>query len=307
MNRVGYCFLSSLALLSILAACNVPTAAQNAAPAASALLVTMDSQAEYYTAPDAGAPPAGLLNAGQQITVVGRSEDGAYLLFLDLANPAVSWWLKAGDVPQVAGLAALPISLAPGLAGACPSPVGGGPTPVGCGTPVATAGSGCPTPLGGGPTPVNCGPVAQGSGCPTPVGGGPTPVNCATPVALAGSGCPTPIGGGPTPVSCGPVEQGSGCPTPIGGGPTPVYCGPVAQGSGCPTPIGGGPTPVYCGPVVESQGSGCPTPVGGGPTPVSCGGPLAPPARRLISSPTPLGPSRQYRAPVLQLQPTAVK
>jgi hypothetical protein len=287
MKRVGYCFLSSLALLTILAACNVPTSAQGVAPAASTLLVTMNSQAEYYAAPVAGAPPAGQLNAGQQITVVGRSEDGAYLLFLDLANPAVSWWLKAADLPQLAGLAALPVSLAPGLAGACPSPVGGGPTPVGCGAPPATAGSGCPTPLGGGPT----------------------PVNCATPVAPAGSGCPTPIGGGPTPVTCGPAAQGSGCPTPVGGGPTPVYCGPVSepQGSGCPTPVGGGPTPVYCGPVSEPQGSGCPTPVGGGPTPVSCSGQLVPPARRLINSPTPLIPSRQFQAPVLQLQPTSVK
>jgi hypothetical protein len=218
-----------LVLLFGLAACNLPVASEDAAPAiaqtetliargveetmASVPMVSVSVATDCRTGPGQEYDPVGVLNPGQAYDAVGRSPEGDYWLIRVPATSTTLCWLGGEHVTVTGDPSGLPVS---------PPPA----TP----TLVVTQ-AGCPTPIGGGPTPVSC---PTSGGCPTPVGGGPTPVSCPTSGGGPGliGGCPTPIGGGPTPVSCPSSDGGpgliGGCPTPIGGGPTPVSC---------PTPV----------------------------------------------------------------------
>ena len=217
-----------IVLVCGLAACSLPAASDDAAPAiaqtetlfapgveetmAAVPMVSVSIATDCRAGPGQVYDPVGVLNPGQVSEAAGLSPEGDYWLIRDPASPTTLCWLGAEDVTVTGDPGGLPVSVPP-------------PTP----TLVVTQ-VGCPTPVGGGSTPVSCPELA---GCPTPIGGGPTPVSCSSPVGA----CPTPIGGGPTPVSC--ISLVGGCPTPVGGGPTPVSCvTPVGGPSlmGYPTP-----------------------------------------------------------------------
>jgi hypothetical protein len=279
-------FLLFTTFVLSLSACNLPSGAQSSPVPSIAPVAVLTSAAQCWTGPGETYPVAAALSPGQSAEVVGRTQDDAYLLVRDPANPAVMCWINSAMTTVIGELLSVQVyvpSAPTMLVSGCPSPVGGGPTPVSC---TGSVIAGCPSPIGGGPTPVVCtGSVV--AGCPSPVGGGPTPVNCSPyggPIFVRG--CPSPVGGGPTPVVC------SG-----GGNSVPVY--------GCPSPIGGGPTPVSCS---GSGGSvpvyGCPSPIGGGPTPVSCSGSGGAPSSQ--DPPTPLPLRRQPKIPTPVWAPTPV-
>ena len=177
-----------------LAACNLPAASEDGAPAiaqtetlvargvegtmAAVPLVSVSMATDCRTGPGQVYDPVGVLNPGQVSEAVGLSPEGDYWLIRDPASPTTLCWLGGEYVTVTGDPSGLPVSFPP-------------PTPT-----LVVSQVGCPTPIGGGSTPVSC--SSPAGGCPTPIGGGPTPVSCSSPVG----GCPTPIGGGPTPVSC---------------------------------------------------------------------------------------------------------
>jgi hypothetical protein len=284
-------FLVFIASVLSLSACNLPASAPSSPIPSIAPVAVLTSAAQCWTGPGEAYPAAAALSPGQSAEVVGRTQDGAYLLVRDPANPAVMCWINAALTSVIGEIVAIPVYAAPTpptLVSGCPSPVGGGPTPVSC---TGSIPAGCPSPVGGGPTPVSCSPYGGPpffAGCPSPVGGGPTPVVCSGGGNSGPAvGCPSPVGGGPTPVNCS-GSSGSipvyGCPSPVGGGPTPVIC----SGSG-------GSSPVY----------GCPSPIGGGPTPVNCSGSGGAPSSQ--DPPTPLPLRRQFNNPTPVGGPTLVQ
>lgn len=199
MTSTRITFLIVLSLL-ILSACNMPLRGSTE----KLPTVRVDVATDYRAGPGDAYERIGTMQPDDEFDVLGRSEDGGYLLVSDPADPALAGWMKSDGAKLSGSSSGLPIFIAPSV-----------PTPVGL--PGETGG--CPTPVGGGPTPVSCPTPVEGapdsSGCPTPVGGGPTPVSCPTPVegAPALSGCPTPVGGGPTPVSCGATVPPTAPPT----------------------------------------------------------------------------------------------
>ena len=162
----GYLMVAKTILLfwclcCLLSACNLPASAPSSPVPSIAPVAVLTSAAQCWSGPGEAYPAAAALSPGQSAEVVGRTQDGAYLLVRDPANPAVMCWINSAMTTVVGDLVAIPVYVVPApptFVSGCPSPIGGGPTPVSC---TGSVVAGCPSPIGGGPTPVSL----YGVGC----------------------------------------------------------------------------------------------------------------------------------------------